>query len=48
MLRVYCNFLILEIGGLKLKVNLFSVKNENAVILNEIPKILHLEHQKMD
>ena len=27
---------------------MFSVKIENAVILNEIPKILHLEHQKMD
>ena len=32
MFRVYYNFLILEIGVLKLYVNLFSVKNENAVI----------------
>ena len=27
---------------------MFSVKIENAVIKNEIPKILHLEHQKME
>ena len=47
-IRVYCNFLILEVGDFKLEVNLFSFKNEIAAVYNEIPKILHLEQQKMD
>ena len=30
--RICCNFLILEVGDLKLEVNLFSVTNGNAVV----------------
>ena len=31
---------------MRLEENLFSIKNENAVIKNKIPEILHLEHQR--
>ena len=36
------NFLIVEFGDLRLQVNLFRVKNENAVMKSEIPKIVHI------
>ena len=47
-LRVCNNFLILEVGDLKLEVNLFSIKNENALMQNLIPKIVHLESLNLD
>ena len=47
-LRVCYNFLILEVGDLKLEVNLFSIKNENALMQNLIPKIVHLESLNLD
>ena len=43
--RVYCNFLILEIGGLKL---FQHQKRECSYLNRNSEKILHLEHQKMD
>ena len=30
--RVRCNCLVLELGGLNLQVNLFSVKIDNAIV----------------
>ena len=39
---------MVEIGDLNLKVNLISVKNENAAMRNEIPKHLHFVSSKLD
>ena len=36
--RLCCDLLILDIGDLKLQVNLFSIKNENTIIQIEIPQ----------